>query len=114
MKTWVTIALLICGVSTVGIALAASGHSEDTAPAPSALDRRMAAEQLQSFSDFVGFEAHFEARGNVLVMTGGELCGPDVLGTLPGDMVPIMRAAGFARLDCAGARGERASVAVPR
>lgn len=108
-------ALVFAGAGSIGIALAASGP-EAPPPGPDVLDRRMAVEKIQSFSDFVGFESHF-ALGepdDVLVMTGGELCGPDVLAMLPVDVTELARGAGFRRLTCSGAHGERADVEVPR
>ncbi len=107
--------LLCAGAASVGIGVAA-GLPDAPPPGPDRLDRGLAVEKLQSFSDYVGFEAHFSLGepDTTLVMVGGQLCGDDVLAVLPGDMAALARGAGFTRLECRGARGELAVVAVPR
>lgn len=94
------------------VLLLASGGCAEPVPGPDQLDRRMAAEQIQSFSDYVGFEAHFGVAGMTLTMRGGELCGPEVLLVLPADAVKLARAAGFTSLSCIGEHGETALVAI--
>lgn len=109
-------ALVMVGALSVGVAVASSVDFEPERAPPSALDRRMVAEQLQSFSDYVGFEAHFSVGtpDTVLMMTGGELCADDVLMTLPADAAAIARGVGFERLICTGAHGEHADFLVRR
>lgn len=106
-------ALLACGVGSVSLALAAS-YEPPAAQHDEHEQRRLAVGWVQGYSDFVGFEARFQVGepDTVAVMTGGELCADDVLEVMPRDVGAILRAAGFTRLDCSGAHGERASVDV--
>lgn len=87
-------------------AVAACGPSQ---PGPDQLDRRMAALQLQTLSDYVGFEAQFAIApdGVTLVMTGSPLCGDDFGQLLPPAFWQNVRQAGFRRFQCSDGEGAR-------
>jgi hypothetical protein len=93
---WPLMILLLAGLSCV------SG-AEGALPEPDLLDRRMAAEQLQNYSDYGGWEAHFEVdgdEGTTLVMTGSLLCAEDFPELVPPEAWALVPEAGFTSFRC--------------
>jgi len=67
------------------------------------LDRRMAAERLQNYSDYSGWEAHFSVHGDegrTLRMTGNLLCGEEFPVLIPKAAWALVPEAGFTRFEC--------------
>lgn len=63
----------------------------------------MAAEALQSYSDYSGWEAHFDVEGDAgttLVMTGSLLCGFDFPELVPPAAWALVPDAGFTSFRC--------------
>ena len=74
---------------------------------PSALDRRMVVESLQTLSDYVGFEATFSlgASDTTLLMRGSDLCGEDFPQLIAPAWWRDVVAAGFETFECESAHG---------
>jgi hypothetical protein len=81
----------------------------ESKPQPDQLDRGMAALQMQTLSDFVGFEAVFTVapNGTTLIMSGSPLCGDDFGQLVPPAWWTNVRAAGFTRFECSDGAGAR-------
>lgn len=116
-RWWLTIALLVLGVTAVVVALTTSaGACARTWEHDDHAQALLVVGWCQSFSTYIGFPATF-ALGDVdttMTMTGSELCGPDFLSLMPPDIGTLLRANGFTRFTCTGPRGEHADFAVPR
>ena len=86
---------------TAGLSCA-SGADEAAWPRD-LLDRRMAAEELQNYSDYGGWEARFAVEGHAgetLVMTGSLLCAPDFPQLVPPQAWALVADAGFTSFRC--------------
>jgi hypothetical protein len=69
----------------------------------SILDKRMAVERLQTYSDYVGFEAVFSLNpqnSSTLHMTGTSLCGEDFPSLVSPVMWKLVVDAGFKQFHC--------------
>jgi hypothetical protein len=67
------------------------------------LDRRMAAERLQNYSDYSGWEARFAVAGHegtTLAMTGSLLCDDDFPEIVPPSAWALVPEAGFEWFEC--------------
>ena len=101
MSRRLALALLVFDV--VGLT-ALNLNAAERARSPTATDRRFVVLSLQELSDHVGFGATFAlgATDDVLVMTGSDLCGPDMLETLPPKWHRDIVEAGFKSFECSG------------
>ena len=78
-------------------------HLHAAAPERDLLDRRMAAERLQNYSDYGGWEAKFSVageQGRTLAMSGSLLCGDDFPQLVPREAWALVPDAGFERFEC--------------